>query len=179
MSKGHVNSGVPGDHAAFLARLRAAVSYDPASGMFTALVRRNGRGRTQPGEAIGKADAYGYVRFSFEGKDHKAHRIAWLMMTGEWPTTGIDHIDTDRSNNRWANLRAADQVQNSANASRSKRNTTGFKGVSWDKSRGRYVAHICHQRRQKWLGHFDDPAEAHAAYVAAAKRLFGEFARAA
>lgn len=162
--------------ADFVRRLKASISYDPATGLFTSLISR---GAVKAGKTLGKPDAYGYIRLCFEGRDYKAHRLAWFYMTGEWPSSGVDHRDCDRTNNRWANLRIASQSQNSANAPLSKRNTSGFKGAHFDRSRGRWAAHICVQRKQKHLGYFDTAEDAHAAYVAAAKRHFGEYARAA
>lgn len=159
----------------FAERLQAAVSYDPDTGLFTSRVSR---GAMRAGKVLGGADAYGYIRFSFEKKDYKAHRLAWLVMTGEWPEHGVDHRDCDRTNNRWANLRAADQSQNTANSPLSKRNTSGLKGAHFAKGIGKWTAHICVKRKQMTLGTYATAEEAHAAYLAAAKKYFGEFARA-
>lgn len=111
------------------------------------------------------------------GKVYLAHRLAWLYMTGEWPPKEIDHRDGDGLKNRWKNLRAATSTQNGANSRISSKNTTGFKGVSFNKQAGRYCANIKVRGKQKWLGSFDAPEPAHAAYLAAAEKYFGEFAR--
>jgi hypothetical protein len=104
------------------------------------------------------------------------HRLAWLYMTGEWPTHGVDHRDMDGLNNRWGNLRSATKAQNAANTKILRTNTTGFKGVSLSKN-GRYRATIKINDRQKWLGYFDTPEEAHAAYCRAALERSGQYAR--
>lgn len=161
--------------AAFVRRLRAAVAYDPLTGLFTNLVQRRQSGS---GEVVGTLCPDGYVRVTFEYCRFMAHRLAWLHVTGEWPSDKIDHRDLDRSNNRWVNLREATQSQNCANAPLTRRNTSGFKGACFDKSNGKFVASVRFQGRHVHLGYFQTAYEAHQAYVAGAKRLFGEFARA-
>lgn len=160
---------------AFVGRLRAAIAYDPLTGLFTNLVQRR---QSKPGDVVGTLQAGGYVRITFEYCRFMAHRLAWLHVTGEWPADKIDHRDLDRSNNRWANLREATQSQNCANAPITSRNTSGFKGACFDKSNGKFVASVRFQGRHVHLGYFDTAYEAHLAYVAGANRLFGEFARA-
>lgn len=103
-----------------------------------------------------------------------AHRIIWALHHGEWPRCQIDHKDRDPSNNRMGNLRYATHSQNGQNRGPSKHNTSGYKGVS--RNRGRWMASIRIGGRKVNLGRFDDPAEAHNAYVAAAKQHHGEFA---
>jgi hypothetical protein len=96
-------------------------------------------------------------------------------MTGKWCSLVIDHRDGDPSNNRWANLRRATRSQNSANRRIPRNNPCGFKGVS--RHRGKWDATICKKGRRHFLGSFLTPQAAHAAYVKAARKLFGEFAR--
>jgi HNH endonuclease/AP2 domain len=96
-------------------------------------------------------------------------------MTGKWCRVIIDHRDGDPSNNRWDNLRRATVAQNGANKPRHRNNTSGFKGVCRD--RGRWRAAIYKNGRRHPLGNFPTPEAAHAAYVKAARKLFGEFAR--
>lgn len=106
------------------------------------------------------------------------HRLAWLYVTGNWPEHGIDHKDLNGLNNRWDNLRAATKTQNSGNTRLSRSNKTGFKGVSVDRKTGKYRANISIFGRQTYLGMFVSAEAAHAAYAAAAKAHYGEFARA-
>ena len=96
-------------------------------------------------------------------------------MTGEWGRPAIDHRDGNSTNNRWSNLRRATPSQNNANRRRPRHNTSGYKGVyfRW----GFWRACIKRNGRRIYLGVFATPEEAHAAYVAAARKLFGEFAR--
>jgi hypothetical protein len=98
-------------------------------------------------------------------------------MTGDWPTAEIDHANGTRDDNRWSNLRSATRSQNLVNARKPSTNTSGLKGVSWDAERGNWRAYLTLNGRNKYLGRFADPAEAHRAYFAAARLHFGEFAR--
>jgi hypothetical protein len=121
----------------------------------------------------------GYRVITVCGRAYKAHQLAWLYMTATWCRPATDHRDLDRTNNRWSNLRRATRSANSANRRRLRNNTSGFKGVHHDHRRsGRWVARICKDGRTHHLGRFATPQAAHAAYVAAARELFGEFARA-
>ncbi len=87
----------------------------------------------------------------------------------------VDHIDGDGLNNRRENLRRCSQQQNCANRGPSRNNTSGFKGVSWQKGKWRVGIKIAYRRI--YLGSFDDIGEAARAYDDAARRLYGEFAR--
>lgn len=106
-----------------------------------------------------------------------AHRVVWAMHYGRWPDGQIDHVNLDRSDNRLCNLREATASENSLNRPLSKNSTSGYKGVSWDLTCGRYAARICVRGKKIFLGRFDCPKEAHAAYCSAARKYGGEFAR--
>lgn len=88
-----------------------------------------------------------------------------------------DHKDRDGLNNRRANLRDATDSQNAMNRRRQANNSTGFKGVSLHKRIGLYQARISANRTRIHLGYFETPQMAHAAYLAAAKKIHGEFGR--
>jgi hypothetical protein len=90
-----------------------------------------------------------------------------------------DHIDGDGLNNRRSNLRIATTSENQRNRGLSANNTSGFKGVSWQKRTKKWRAEIRSNGVYWWLGDFDTPEAAHAAYVAASERLHGEFGRVA
>ena len=126
------------------------------------------------GKIAGSPQPRGYIFIRFAGYNTSAHQVIWKMYYGTEPLQ-VDHWDTDTTNNRIGNLRAATHNQNCWNQSLQPKNQSGFKGVSWSPEKGRYRARITHFRRQVWLGYFDAPEDAHTAYCAAAKRLFGEF----
>jgi hypothetical protein len=149
--------------------------YDPETGVFR--WRKSTGSKSVVGKQIGSSHSEGYFEARIAGKRCFLHRAAWLYMTGEWPKE-IDHINGDRSDNRWSNLRLASRQQNSANQKLKKTNTSGLKGVHRN-SRGRWIASIHFDYKTRYLGSFDNKEEAHAAYMAAAQQYHGEFARAA
>lgn len=109
-----------------------------------------------------------------------AHRLIWKMMTGEDPSDQIDHRDGDRLNNRWLNLRDANNGKNLANSKLREDNTSGFKGVVFRKRNkfSPWCANITVNKTLHYLGSYATQEAAGAARDAAAKRLHGEFARA-
>lgn len=154
-------------------RLLQVVFYDPETGKFH---RRKASGiATREDGSINKHVGYRYI--CVDGQRYLAHRLAWFYMTGEWSSHRIDHRDTVKLNNKWSNLREATNSQNLQNSCIRKKNKCGFKGVY--EERGRWAASIACQGRKYYIGSFDSPQEAHAAYVAKAAVLHGEFARAA
>jgi hypothetical protein len=154
-------------------RLIELFSYDPATGVVR---RKIAAARMAAGSVVGDVTSTGYLRVSVDGSRYRLHRVIWKMVTGCDPLD-IDHEDLDKMNNRWGNLREATKAQNSQNTSIRADNTSGFKGVCFHKRSGKWLARIYVNRRQTCLGLFDDAASGHSAYVAAAARSFGEFAR--
>ncbi len=130
------------------------------------------------GDVCGSERKDGYRILRFKKKPYLAHRVIFLWHRGYMPRF-VDHIDRDPRNNRIENLREATHRQNHSNRAKQSNNTSGYKGVSWIARDRKYQAKIKIGDRHVNLGYFDDPSEAHAAYVDAATRHFGEFARAA
>jgi len=160
-------------------RLRELMTYDPDTGLFR-WKAAGGRGPTShhSGDIVGFVSKdQGYWRAWVDGRLYCGmHRLASLYMTGKWPPKdSIDHHDLDGSNNRWSNLREATKSQNSAN--RRSNNSSGLKGISWDPKRRRWCARITVRGRTMHLGWFPCKIAAHLAYVVAADKYFGEFAR--
>lgn len=152
-------------------RLKELLSYDPLTGVFLWKVNRRGR-FAKAGAIAGYPDQKdGYLCICVDQRQYRLHRLAWFYMTGEWPSEQIDHIDLDKTNNRFANLREATHRQNQHN--RPKR------GYTFDKRRNAFVAQIRIDGKHKYLGQFNTAAEATAAYNEAAQIYHGEFARAA
>lgn len=101
---------------------------------------------------------------------YKAHRLAWLYITGQWPIDQIDHINGIRSDNRFCNLREIDLTGNSHQRNKPpKNNKSGFIGVYLTRS-GKFRAQIGYLRTNIAIGVFDTPEQAHAAYLEAKKK---------
>ena len=157
--------------------IRERFDYDPETGSFTWRVSSGGM---HPGDEAGFVNGLGYRRICVKGFGQiGAHRLAWLYVHGVLPKI-VDHKDLNRSNNRIDNLRLATRAQNIANQAAHKDNTSGFKGVSYLPNRKKpWRATIMCRGKWKFLGYYDTPEAAHAAYLSAAQSAFGEFARAA
>lgn len=158
-------------------RARELLDYDPETGEFRWKVTRGGVTR---GSIAGYIDPDGYRHIRIAGYLYLAHRLAWLITHGSWPTLEIDHRNVKPGDDRIKNLREATRAQNHQNIGVRSDNTSGYKGVSFDRINRKWVARIrVTGGRYKNLGRFPFPDQAHAAYIEAARDLHGEFARAA
>lgn len=158
------------------ARLKELLEYDPETGIFTRKIRTTNSVRV--GDKAGSPDRHGYILICVDGKKYQASRLAFLWMTGAFPKEKAEHKDRTPLNNKWNNLRNSTQQQNQQNKAVQSNNKLGLKGV-WAISPIRWRARIKANGKQIHLGVFKSPAEAHLAYIAAATKYFGEFARAA
>jgi hypothetical protein len=118
---------------------------------------------------------HGYIVIQIDGTKIFAHRLAWIYMTGRQPLYDIDHINLNRADNSWNNLREATRSENKANTTPPVTNTSGVKGVSWHKHRKNWRATIKIDGKAKHLGSFADIEEAKAAYEKTAAEMFGNF----
>jgi len=123
------------------------------------------------------AQRQGYCVGAVLGQSVLAHRVAWAMMTGQWPSDQVDHINGARSDNRWHNLRAATSAENARNRSSNNASTSKFLGVSWATRQNRWHAQIGSGGVRLHLGFFISETDAATAYDAAAAARYGEFAR--
>jgi HNH endonuclease/AP2 domain len=156
-------------------QLHELFKYNPKTGNLIWLVP--GARRRKVGDIAGCKSTDGRILVGIKGKIYKAHRIIWAMMTGEWPSESIDHINENPSDNRWSNLRLATKSQNMMNISKIKSNTSGYKGVGWSKSSQKWRAYIKVDKISYHLGLFDTKEKAAEAYADAANKLHGIFAR--
>lgn len=125
----------------------------------------------------------GYARwYSHNENDRpirfRLHRVVMERMTGAPIPDGmlVDHINHNTLDNRRSNLRLCTKAENNRNAKRRSDNSLGLKGVSFEQSKNKFRARIKVNGKQRSLGHFDTAEEAHAAYVAKARELYGEYA---
>jgi hypothetical protein len=156
-------------------RLRSLLRYNPFTGHF---YWRVSRGNSSAGSRAGKLHSKGYWVLNVDGREHKAHRLAWFYTYGRWPEGMVDHINLDKADNRiFINLREATAVQNQYNRTEQSNNTSGFKGVSLIKKTGRWKAEIKIEGKSKYLGVYPTAIEAASAYNKAAADFHGQFAR--
>ena len=152
------------------ARLRELLHYSPESGVFTWIVRPSNN--VHIGDTAGCRGSKGYLYITTNRRLYLAHRLAWLYMRGEWPTAQIDHVDGIRGNNRFSNLREATSSQNMQNQRRARiNNRSVLLGVSRSGAKGPWIARICVDKEERFLGHFPTPELAHAAYLQAKREL--------
>jgi hypothetical protein len=118
----------------------------------------------------------GYVKIRINGKQYRAHRLAWLYIYGAFPSIDIDHINTVKSDNRIVNLRLAHDHENLKNIGLVKTNTSGFRGVH--KARSKWQATASLNGDRIYLGRYDTPEAASEVYETFAKQHHGEFYRA-
>ena len=152
-------------------------SYCPETGEIRNKVDRGVAGAmARAGDIATSKNGSGYLVIHFP-KDsrsvtYQAHRVAWLLHTGECPGEfQIDHIDGCRTNCRMSNLRLVNNQENSMNQRKRSDNTSGVTGVSWDKNSGKWRVTIYNYGKKLHLGLFDDKFEAICARKSAERKL--------
>jgi hypothetical protein len=106
------------------------------------------------------------------GRQVKMHRLIMNAQTGE----EIDHWDNNGLNNTRQNLRRCTHQQNITKQRVQMRpKHSVYKGVTWEKRRGKWMAYIKVCGRMKFLGYHPTQEDAARAYDAAAKEAFGEY----
>lgn len=151
-------------------RLKELLHYDPETGEFTRLVARSGP-RGKVGSVVGTPDDEGYLRIAIDGQRYKAHRLAVLYITGNWPAEVVDHLDGDPTNNSWRNLHCCSHKENMRRQRLRTDNTSGVKGVGFCKRHGKWLAYIKVDGVNHELGFFEDRESAIAARKAAEDEL--------
>ena len=150
--------------------VRERFNYCQDSGLiFWANGRRKGK------QAFTYKSKRGYHVTTFRGKDGEttlaAHRVAWLLHYGEWPSGHIDHVNGNRLDNRILNLRDVVNAENARNAAMTSRNTSGVNGVYLHKQTGKWCAQISAFGKNVGLGLFTEKRDAVIARKAAERVL--------
>ena len=147
-------------------RVRELLKYDAETGLFQRKLKTTG-----VYIACGGVDSIsGYVRAWLDNRQYSLHRVAWLYVTGQWPEFYIDHIDGDKTNNRFSNLRDVPHSVNAQNLTRfAKKTKSGLLGVNIVRGAlgDKWTAHISTNRALIHLGTFASPEDAQAAYIQA------------
>ncbi len=157
------------------AEVRKKLRYEPETGLIY-WTSETGHWRVGAGDIAGTCGQY--VNVGLNGHKYRAHHLAWLLMTGDWPPRGasIDHKNRNGCDNRWSNLRLATPTQNAQNASLRIDNTSGRSGVARHSNCDMWRAYITANKKVFYLGLFKDFDDAVAAREAAEIEMFKEFA---
>lgn len=123
------------------------------------------------GKPAGSIGLNGYQYIVIDATHHLAHRVAWLIQMGEFPSDDIDHENGDRSDNRFANLRAVDRATNLKNVKRRRDNNSGVTGVHWAHDKQKWAAAIHVDGKSYFLGRYESFEEACAARADANARF--------
>jgi len=156
-------------------RLKELLRYDPQTGWFIRLVTTSPRALS--GNRAGTTTPRPYRRIWIDGQLYLEHRLAVFYMTGKWPTEEVDHKNTDKSDNRWDNLRPATTSDNGCNRVAPTHNKSGHKGVHFAERDQKWRAQISRRGVRTCLGSFNSREAAAAAYAEAALDKHGIFAR--
>ena len=152
--------------------LRGMLDYEKETGVFRWKKHTSNSCRKKVGSVAGGADGHGYTRIKILGTMYMAHRLAWLYETGLPPEFEIDHINGDRSDNRFCNLRDVSKSINSQNTHAARRdNSTGMLGVYKRSSHKKFYSAIRVEGKLLSLGYFDSKELAHDAYLSAKRKL--------
>lgn len=154
--------------------LKSFFEYNKLTGKFTRLVAA---GRELSGSVASCIDSDGYIRIGINGRVYLAHCLAWLYVTGVFPKISVNHLNGIKTDNSFDNLRLASRSEIAANSKISSRNSSGFKGVSFNKTKGKYKACVVKNGKQIHIGYFSTALEAHRERSVIFQRLFGQFAR--
>lgn len=168
-----------------VAELRDLITYDPQSGVLTWRTRDGASSFNArfAGKPVGCLCSLGYIKFSLKIGERVytllGHRIAAALHLDRWlePSEEVDHKNGVRNDNRWENLRICSRAENGKNQSLFVTNTSGFKGVYFNKVRGMWLAQILVDKRRRSIGYYASAEEGARAYDKEAQAHFGEFAR--
>ena len=150
-------------------RLRELFDYDPDQGL---LIRKGKHFRKREG----MRSARSYRACTINRVSYRHHRLVWIWHNGDPGQMVVDHINRDRHDDRIENLRLASYSENRRSSGMFKTNTSGYKGVTFEKTVGRWKAYIYLNNKRKHLGIFPTKEEAAAAYQQAAAEMHGAFA---
>ena len=155
--------------------IKSKLSYDPITGLFRWINSKSTN--IANGSIAGSLNPNGYIYIGLYRHKYRAHRLAWIYMTGKEPENQIDHINGVRSDNRFSNLRLASNLKNTRNRGINSNNKSGYRGVSWSSSANKWVAHGMAKGKRKNLGYFETAELASQAFEKYAKQNHGEFYR--
>jgi hypothetical protein len=128
------------------------LEYDPETGQWLWIVSY---ANVHAGQVAGTISVHGYRIITLFGTKYRSGRLAWFYMTGEWPTEEIDHINRDKTDDRWVNLRDASRSENALNRDLQSNNTSSVRGVYWNVEKGKWAAQVKKDNIIHFGGYFD------------------------
>lgn len=131
------------------------------------------------GTVAGTVGRCGYFVVGISKRYYLAHRLIWKMEMGQDPDGFVDHIDGNKTNNKFSNLRPASNSQNIQNSKLRADNSSGVKGVHWDAGHKKWRAVITADGNQVRVGRFDSVSTAKDAIERVRAEMHGAFARVA
>lgn len=154
--------------------LKSILAYDKDTGVFTWII--DARNNAKKGTVAGYKHHSGYSYIGIKGRGYASHRLVWLYVKGCLPEI-IDHINGDKSDNRAVNLRIATVFENNRNANIRKDNTSGAKGVTFDKETGKWRVSVFVNKVRLNFGRHSDFELAALIAEEARIKYHGDFAR--
>jgi hypothetical protein len=148
-------------------KLKELLKYCPMTGLFFDAVNS---------ELVGKK-LDGYLYYYYKGRNYPLHRLALLYVTGVLPKGDVDHINMDRSDNRYENLRECSRSENMLNTKPHKDSRSGIKNVFYRADTGKYSVRISVAGKYKSYGCYDDLEMAELVAIEARNKFHGAFAR--
>jgi hypothetical protein len=150
--------------------------YDPLTGVV--VWRKATSSKNLIGNVAGAKTKAGYLRVRIYGKDVFLHHVIWVYMTGKIPEREIGHVDGNKTNNVWSNLREGrynyhQHLPNRINKKIYNTNKSGYTGVFWNKRKQKWQATIMFNQKHIYLGIYGDIMKAVAAREKAEKKYFG------
>lgn len=156
-----------------LQELQKQLYYDTKTGNFTWILAKHG---VKKDSIAGHITKEGYKSLTINYKKYLIHRLVWFYVNKKWPTEFIDHINGNKLDNRIENLREATNSQNNFNAKLSKKNTSGCKGIVFNKNRKKWQAQIGFNNKYIYLGLFENFELAKQAINDARKKYHDQYA---
>lgn len=157
-------------------RAKALFLFDKEKGVL--LWKEPTSNRVRKGDMAGRINNAGHLGVGIDGKRYQVHRLVWCMHNGPIPDGfEIDHVDEDKTNNRLGNLRLASRSQNMSNVSSHAHNTSGVKGISFNRAAGKWEAYVHFNYKKYNLGLFENKENAEKEVRIKRDELHKEFAK--
>jgi hypothetical protein len=147
------------------AYLKTILHYDPETGIFTRLSSNSNNKNNLIGKKVGGLTTSGYVVINIGYFQHRAHRLAFLYQTGAMPSSNLDHLNGEKDDNRWCNLREASNHQNMCNKKRYRGKKTGLCGAQWAEKAQVWRVFFSIDKKNTYLGAYDTIFEAAAVRI--------------